>query len=422
MHKEILDKRNRKNLIHLNEKVKCSMLAAGKANQAAIMSGTGITMRTIDREQQFDRLVGLIYESVQDIGQLVPAMALMCNEIGALAGHYIHMDVASREVFSSLISDPAFSAGDAEYRNYYSSIDERLQWVATGAIGEWRTDYERFDERSVRRSEIYNDFLFKYGVRHLIVGRIGGEALENEGLSFLRPLGAKHYDAQDLQFLERTTGHLVRSSVLRRRLRGLERQQQADQTLLKYLPYGTVWVDAACRVVSFNNVAADILAGADGICVKAQRLCMADSGADGMLAAAVRQATGGEGRRGQWFAARREREAPPLVVSVIPAQAEQQAELVDGSAPLALVILQDMNRQRLPRSAVLRKMFALTPAEARLAEALLDNETIESYAQKADVSRNTVRTHMASLFSKTGTRRQAELLRILMMAEPPIHS
>lgn len=377
-------------------------------------------MRTTNQEQQFDRLVGLIYESVDDVGKLAPAMELMCNEIGALAGHYLHMDVSTREVFSSVISDSAFDAADAEYRAYYSSIDERLGWVATGAVGEWRADYERFDERFVRHSEIYNDFLFKYGARHLIVGRIGGEALENEALSFLRPLGAEQYDAQDLQFLERMTGHLVRSSVLRRRLRAMERQQQADQTLLKYLPYGTVWVDAGCRVVSFNNVAADILAGADGIGVKAQRLYMADPGTDGMLTAAVRLATCDKGRHGQWFAARRERTGQPLVVSVIPAQADRQAELAHGGGPLALVILQDMSRQHLPRGAVLRKMFGLTPAESRLAEALLDNETIESYAQKAGVSRNTVRTHMASLFAKTGTRRQAELLRILMMAEPQI--
>lgn len=377
-------------------------------------------MKTANQEQRFDQLVGLIYESVQHPGQLAPLMESICDEIGAVAGHYLHMDMSTREVFSSVISNPIFNAADVEYRTYYNSVDERLQWVAAGAVGEWRADYERFDESFVRRSEIYNDFLFKHGARHMVLGRVGGEGLDNEVLSFLRPVGAGHYDADDLQLLERITGHMIRSSVLRRRLRALESQQQADQALLKYFPYGTVWVDAACRVASFNNVAADMLAGADGICVKAQRLRLADPGADAMLVAAVSQATGAEGRRGQWFAARRERGGQPLVVSVIPAQPDRQAGFADGSGPLALVILQDMGRQQLPRSAILRKMFGLTPAEARLAEALLDNDTIESYAQKADVSRNTVRTHMASLFSKTGTRRQAELLRILMMAEPPI--
>ncbi|WP_432241293.1 helix-turn-helix transcriptional regulator [Herbaspirillum robiniae] len=376
-------------------------------------------MKNASQEQRFDRLVELIYESVQDIGQIAPAMQMMCDEVGALAGHYLHMDVSTREVFSSVISDPALRAGEAEYCNYYSSVDERLQWVATGAVGEWRADYQRFDERFVRRSEIYNDFLFKYGVRHLIVGRIGGAPWENEGLSFLRPLGAAEYDDDDHLFLTRATGHLVRSAALRRHLRALESQQQADQTLLQHLPYGTVWVDAAGRVVSFNEVAADILGAADGLRIKAQRLHADDAGADRMLAAAVAQATGSQGRRGQWLAVRRKLQAQPLVVSVIPARAGQLAECANDG-PLALVILQDMARQRMPRGPVLRKMYGLTPAEARLAEALLDNQTVESYSLAVGVSRNTVRTHLASLFAKTGTRRQAELLRMLMLSEPQV--
>lgn len=376
-------------------------------------------MKNANREQRFDRLVELIYESVQDVGQIAPAMQMMCDEIGAFAGHYLHMNVPTREIFSSVISDQALSAGEAEYCNYYNSVDERLQWVATGDVGEWRADYERFDERFVRRSEIYNDFLFKYGVRHLIVGRIGGAPWENEGLSFLKPLGAAEYDEDDRKFLARATGHLVRSSELRRRLHALERQQQADQTLLQHLPYGTVWVDASGRVVSFNNVAADILAAADGLRIKAQRLQANDAAADRMLGAAIADATGAEGRRGQWLAVRRKAHAQPLVVSVIPARAEQLPERA-GDGPLALVILQDMARQRLPRDTVLRKMYGLTPAEARLAEALLDNQTVESYALSAQVSRNTVRTHLASLFAKTGTRRQAELLRMLLLSEPQV--
>ncbi|MBP0597015.1 hypothetical protein J8I26_02805 [Herbaspirillum sp. LeCh32-8] len=376
-------------------------------------------MKNANQEQRFDRLVELIYESVQDVGQIAPAMQMMCDEIGAFAGHYLHMNVPTREIFSSVISDQALSAGEAEYCSYYSSVDERLQWVATGAVGEWRADYERFDERFVRRSEIYNDFLFKYGVRHLVVGRIGGAPWENECLSFLRPLGAEQYDEDDRRFLARATGHFVRSAELRSRLRALERQQQADQTLLQHLPYGTVWVDAAGRVVSFNNVAADMLAAADGVRIKAQRLQADDAGANRALAAAITQATAVEGRRGEWLAVRRKRSAQPLVVSVIPARPAQLHERANDG-PLALVILQDMARRPLPRGAALRKMYGLTPAETRLAEALLDNQTVESYALSTQVSRNTVRTHLASLFAKTGTRRQAELLRMLLLSEPQV--
>jgi len=51
---------------------------------------------------------------------------------------------------------------------------------------------------------------------------------------------------------------------------------------------------------------------------------------------------------------------------------------------------------------------------------LLENDTIESYALKNDISRNTVRTHLASLFAKTGAKRQAELIRTLLASQPHV--
>jgi len=79
-----------------------------------------------------------------------------------------------------------------------------------------------------------------------------------------------------------------------------------------------------------------------------------------------------------------------------------------------------MTGQRVSRSAQLQVIYRLTPAETRLAEALLENDTIESYALKNDISRNTVRTHLASLFAKTGAKRQAELIRTLLASQPHV--
>jgi len=125
------------------------------------------------------------------------------------------------------------------------------------------------------------------------------------------------------------------------------------------------------------------------------------------------------GRQGQWFGIRRRKQSVPLLVSVIPATMPQALDPLSGG-PFALLILQDPGRQTLPQATQLQLIFRLTPAETRLVEALLDNETIESYALKMNVSRNTVRTHLASLFAKTGTRRQAELLRALLTSQPHV--
>ena len=67
----------------------------------------------------------------------------------------------------------------------------------------------------------------------------------------------------------------------------------------------------------------------------------------------------------------------------------------------------------IPREQTLSVLFGLSPAEARLARGLLVGRTPEEQARHAGVGLATVRTQLHSIFSKTGTRRQAELIALL---------
>ena len=58
----------------------------------------------------------------------------------------------------------------------------------------------------------------------------------------------------------------------------------------------------------------------------------------------------------------------------------------------------------------LRSHFGLTLAEARLALHLVTGETLRSAAAKLHISYETARTRLKSIFSKTGTCRQAEVV------------
>jgi len=67
----------------------------------------------------------------------------------------------------------------------------------------------------------------------------------------------------------------------------------------------------------------------------------------------------------------------------------------------------------LPGERMLSVLFGLSPAEARLARSLLVGRTPEEHAQHASVRIATVRTQLHSIYSKTATRRQAELVALL---------
>lgn len=60
-----------------------------------------------------------------------------------------------------------------------------------------------------------------------------------------------------------------------------------------------------------------------------------------------------------------------------------------------------------------RDLYKLTPAEARYAARIVEGGSLATIARAAGVTHNTVRTHIRRIFVKTGTRRQAELVRLL---------
>nr|WP_237179521.1 helix-turn-helix transcriptional regulator [Paraburkholderia sacchari] len=73
-----------------------------------------------------------------------------------------------------------------------------------------------------------------------------------------------------------------------------------------------------------------------------------------------------------------------------------------------------------PRSApevdeqVLASAFELSPAECRIVHLLVDGLTPKEIAAQVNVQYDTVRKQLQSIFLKTATRRQPDLLRLLM--------
>ncbi len=63
---------------------------------------------------------------------------------------------------------------------------------------------------------------------------------------------------------------------------------------------------------------------------------------------------------------------------------------------------------------VLQALYGLTAAEARLALGLAQGRGLDEMAAALGLSRHTVRTQLKQVFAKSGTRRQPELVRLLL--------
>lgn len=103
----------------------------------------------------------------------------------------------------------------------------------------------------------------------------------------------------------------------------------------------------------------------------------------------------------------------PMAIYVWAVRSPAQREYV------ALISAHRFGKRRAPAEELLRAMFGLTPAEAKVARSIGEGEAIASIAERAALSRETIRTQVASVLAKTGTGRQTDLaLRIANLGLP----
>ncbi len=69
--------------------------------------------------------------------------------------------------------------------------------------------------------------------------------------------------------------------------------------------------------------------------------------------------------------------------------------------------------------SMLRNIYDLTRAEARVVATLLNNPNVENAANTLHVSLSTVRTHLKHIYRKTGTKRQTALLHKIVTGPIP---
>jgi DNA-binding CsgD family transcriptional regulator len=77
------------------------------------------------------------------------------------------------------------------------------------------------------------------------------------------------------------------------------------------------------------------------------------------------------------------------------------------------VLLLDRETRPLPNAVRLQQMFGLTSAETQVLVCIACGHTLLEIARSRNLSRTTIRSHLASLFAKTETKRQSELVALI---------
>lgn len=106
---------------------------------------------------------------------------------------------------------------------------------------------------------------------------------------------------------------------------------------------------------------------------------------------------------------RRKRQVP-VIVRALPVHGAAQNPFLGARALLTFAAVAPRPG---PKSALLAKIFGLTPAEAKLASLMAEGLSLEKAAEELKIARETARNQLKAVFAKTATHRQGELVALL---------
>jgi FixJ family two-component response regulator len=203
----------------------------------------------------------------------------------------------------------------------------------------------------------------------------------------------------------------------RERISLLEAHRDTLIHLINRLPMGVLLVGGEGHVLLTNRTAEVILADQDGLTINDERelsITAASLGSASLrdLLLGATGLTQGQRRMGGATTLLRPSEEPLLSVLVTPLG--ELTDPIGREQPAAAVFISDPGRRVETAEDLLRRLYGLTPTEARLTAILMQGKSLEDAAPELSISINTARTHIKRVFSKTGTTRQGDLISLLL--------
>jgi DNA-binding CsgD family transcriptional regulator len=187
------------------------------------------------------------------------------------------------------------------------------------------------------------------------------------------------------------------------------------ECLLQQLPQAVILVDSKGTVGGLNERATAIVTQADGLIIHHGVLrCRHpdDTGAlHRLLVDADRRIASCAAESGRGLRIRRPVGRRPLTALI---NALRDKNTLRNAGAVIAVLVNDPEHAPAFDTQMLRDWYDLTPAEARVAMLLASGLSVDEIVERLGIGANTARTHLKNIFAKTDTRRQGDLIRLLL--------
>lgn len=271
-------------------------------------------------------------------------------------------------------------------------------------------------ETDWRASQYYRDWCAPLGVFHVLAVDIGTHDGGVYGFRVTRPEGSADFSAADRALCRRLLPHLRRALDLHLSVNQDRKVNTLYSQAMAQLMVGVIVLDEHGAVIECNPMARLIVQMDDGLRINGRQLEATYANDNRKLQRMVRDALAQrpQGKVALVEAMAASRPSGKVSWGLVVQSMEPDQWTEGKHRPSVAVFVRDAEGKAHPPVKLAQQLFQLTPAETALAIQLANGLSLEEAAEALNIRRNTARAHLRSIFSKTGVRRQTELVRIFL--------
>jgi DNA-binding CsgD family transcriptional regulator len=391
-------------------------MVLNESSRAGAFSYTRLAVFFIDRDAMISNteltaLIASIYDAASDPGQWSQFLAMLSRITGGTSALILMHETkrANHTISASWAFEPKALR---LYQERYGALDV---WAERGHIkpaGHVCTSESLSPVSELVRTEFYNDFARPHDVKHGMFGVVANQSNTLASVSVFRDPTAGQFADGQLEVLRLIIPHVQRAFAIHFTFADLQSRTAGFESALIMIQLGVVMISPKGKVLSMNRSANRNVSAANGLRIRAGKLCAVKDRESEHLRVLIEGAVttivgDGHSAGGTMLVSRPV--GRPMSLTVAPLRAKAWPE-----EPAAVIFIADPDeRTELPND-LLRRCYGLTIAESRLAIILVEGRSLKEAAAQTRVSVQTIRTQLKSVFAKTGVKRQGELIQLLL--------
>jgi DNA-binding CsgD family transcriptional regulator len=377
----------------------------------------------LDDVERLSRLIGEIYDAALDPERWPQALEGSCAFLNGMAGSIGSADLLKPEMSVTKywgFDDAAMKSFLERHGRTHPLIPAALA-TRTGDVYTFKDlmPYEEFAQTAV-----FREFLKPYGIVDAVQATLEHTATAMAAFYVVRHERVGMVDDEMRRRMALLAPH-VRRAVLIGKVVNLHRVQPAALAdTFDGLEAGMFMVTAAGRIAHANASGKAMLAGGELVRSLEGRLSLRNPQADQALQDICAAAANGDaavGTRGIDVPFR-SGDGKRFVAHVLPLTSGARRQAGTRYSAVAAVFVREASIEGSLPLDVMARHYGLTPAETRVLFGVLNVGGITEMAPVLGISENTVKTLLQRVFEKTGTNRQADLVKLAAGFASPLRA